>query len=65
MQKAEENYSNEKAVEYYKHNKEAIKEKARECYKNLSEEKTNKIKEHQKRRYQELVRHERETLKIK
>ena len=38
LQKAKENYSKEKAVEYYKQNKEAIKEKSRECYKNLSQE---------------------------
>ena len=38
MQKAKENYSKEKAAEYHKPNKEAIKEKSREHYKNLSEE---------------------------
>ena len=38
MQKAKENYSREKAAEYYKQNKEAIKEKAKERYKNLSQE---------------------------
>ena len=40
LQKAKENYSKEKAAEYYKQNKEAIKEKSREHYKNLSQEKT-------------------------
>ena len=35
LQKAQEKYSKEKAVEYYEQNKEAIKEKSRECYKNL------------------------------
>ena len=44
LQKAKENYSKEKATEYYKQNKEAIKEKSRECYKNLSQEKKDKIK---------------------
>ena len=39
LQKVKENYSKEKAAEYYKQNKEAIKEKSRECYKNLSQEK--------------------------
>ena len=39
LQKAKENYSKEKAAEYYKQNKEAIKEKSKECYKNLSREK--------------------------
>ena len=40
LQKAKENYSKEKAAEYYKQNKEAIKEMSREHYKNLSQEKT-------------------------
>ena len=39
LQKAEEKYSKDKAAEYYKQNKEAIKEKSRERYKNLSQEK--------------------------
>ena len=51
LQKAKENYSKEKAAEYYKHNKEAIKEKSRGCYKNLSEGEEDKIKEHQKKKY--------------
>ena len=38
LQKEKEKYSKEKAAEYYKQNKEAIKEKSRECYKNLSQE---------------------------
>ena len=49
MQKAKENYSKEKAAEYYKQNKEAIKEKSREHYKNLSEEKKDKIKAYQRK----------------
>ena len=52
MQKAKEKYSQEKGVEYYKQNKEAIKEKSRERYKNLSQEEKDKIKE-----YQELVQY--------
>ena len=36
LQEAKENYSNEKAAEYYKQNKEAIKETSRDCFKNLS-----------------------------
>ena len=39
LQIAKENYSKEKAAEYYKHNKEAINEKSRERYRNLSQEK--------------------------
>ena len=38
LQKAKENYSKEKAAEYYKQNKEAIKEKSEERYKNISQE---------------------------
>ena len=50
LQKAKENYSKEKAAEYYKQNKKAIKEKSRECYKNLSQEEKGKIKEYQKKK---------------
>ena len=49
LQKARERYSKEKAVEYYKQNKEVIKEKSKNCYKNLSEEEKNKVKEYQKK----------------
>ena len=55
LQKAKERYSKEKAAEYYKQNKEVIKEKSRNCYKNLSEKEKNKIKEYQKKSYQELI----------
>ena len=44
LQKAKENYSKGKAAEYYKQNKEAIKEQSKECYKNLSQEEKDKIK---------------------
>ena len=36
LQKAKERYSKEKAAEYYRQDKEAIKEKSRNRYKNLS-----------------------------
>ena len=49
LRNAKENYSKEKAAEYYKQNKEAIKEKSREHYKNLSQEEKDKIKENQKK----------------
>ena len=49
LQKTKENYSKEKAAEYYKQNKEAIKEKSRERYKNMSQEEKDKIKEYQKK----------------
>ena len=65
LQKAKERYSKENAAEYYKQNKEVIKEKSRNRYKNLSEEEKNKIKEYQKRRYQELIQYKKEALKNK
>ena len=49
FKKAKQKYSKEKAAEYYKQNKEAIKEKSRGLYKNLSQEKKDKIKEYQKK----------------
>ena len=55
----------EKAADYYKQNKEAIKEKSRERYKNLSQEKKDKIKEYQKKNNQELVQYKKEALKNK
>ena len=57
LQKAKEKYSKEKAAEYYKQNKEAIKEKSRGLYKNLPQEKKDKIKEYQRKKYQELVQY--------
>ena len=48
LQKAIEKYSKEKAAEYYKQSKGAIKGKSRERYKNLSQEKKDKIKEYQR-----------------
>ena len=65
LQKAKEKYSKEKAAEYYKQNKEAIKEKSRERYKNLSQEEKDKIKEYQRKKYQELVQYKKEALKNK
>ena len=64
LQKTKEKYSKEKSAEYYKQNKEAIKEKLRECYKNLSEEEKDKIKDYQRKQYQELVQFKKEALKI-
>ena len=48
LQKAKENYSKEKPAEYYKQNKEAIKETSRERFRNMSQEEKDKIKEYQK-----------------
>ena len=56
LPKAKEKYSKEKAAEYYKQNKEVIKEKSRECYENLSKEEKDKIKEYRKK-YQGLVQY--------
>ena len=63
LQKAKENYSKEKAAEYYKQNKEAIKENSRERYKNLSQEVKDKIKEYKK--ISELVQYKKEASKNK
>ena len=63
LQKAKEKYSKEKAAEYYKQNKEGIKE--RERYKNLFQEEKDKIKEYQRKKYQELVQYKKEALKNK
>ena len=57
LQKAKENYSKEKTSEYYKQDKEAIKEKSREHYKYLSQQEKDKIKEYQKKKYQELLQY--------
>ena len=65
LQKAKENYSKEKAAEYYKQNKEVIKEMSRERYKNLSQEQKDRIKEYQRKKYQELVQYKKEGLKNK
>ena len=44
LQKAKERYSKEKVAQYYKQNKEVIKEKSRNRYKSLSEEEKTKLK---------------------
>ena len=64
LQKGKGIYSKEKAAEYYKENKEAIKKKSRKRYKNLSQEEKDKIKEYQKN-YQELVQYKKDPLKNK
>ena len=55
LQKAKENYSKEKAAEYYLRNKEAIKEKSKIRYENLLKEEKDKIKKYQRERYQQLI----------
>ena len=59
LQKVKEHYSKEKTAQYYKQNKEPIKEKSRERYKDLSQEEKHKIKEYQKKKYQGLVQYKR------
>ena len=58
MQKAKEKYVNcggkEKAAEYYKTNKDVLKENTRNRYKYLSEEEKEAKKEYSKGRYKEM-----------
>ena len=49
LQKAKEIYSKEKAAEYCKPNKEAIKEISKERYKILSQEEKDQSKDYQKK----------------
>ena len=44
LQKAKVKYSKEKAAEYYKQNKEVIKEKLRERYKTCHKKKKTRLK---------------------
>ena len=50
MQKANERYSKERAVEYYLQNKEAIKEKLKSRHKDLSKEEKDKVKGYQRKK---------------
>ena len=63
LQKAKENYSKEKAAEYYLENKEAIKKKSRDRYKNLSKEEDQRVSK--KKRYQQLIQYKKEALQNK
>ena len=65
LQKAKENYSKEKAAEYYLKNKEAIKEKSKIRYENLLKEEQDKIKKYQRERYQQLILYKKEALQSK
>ena len=65
LQKAKENYSKEKAAEYYLKNKEAIKEKSKIRYENLLKEEKDKIKKYQRERYQQLILYKKEALQSK
>ena len=65
LQKAKENYSKEKAAEYYLRNKEAIKEKSKIRYENLLKEEKDKIKKYQRERYQQLILYKKGALQSK
>ena len=64
LQKAREKYSKEKAAEYYKQNKDAIKEKSRELIKTCHKKKKTRLKSI-KKNYQELIQYKKEALKNK
>ena len=64
LQKAKEKYSKEKAAEYYRQNKEAIKEKSREHYKICHKKKKTRLKIIEKKN-QELVQYKKDVLKNK
>ena len=56
LQKAKENYSKEKAAEYYKQNKEAIKKSQESVIKTCHKKKKTRLKSI-KKKYQELVQY--------
>ena len=61
LQKAKEKYSKEKAAEYYKQNKEAIKKSQESVIKTCHKNKKIKLKSI-KKKYQELVQYKKEAL---
>ena len=65
LQKAKENYSKEKAANYYKQNKEAIKKSQESVIKTCHKTKKDKIKEYPRKRYQELAQCKKDALKNK
>ena len=65
LQKAKTKYSEEKAAEYYKQNKEAIKKSQESVIKTYDKKKRQKSKEYQRKKYQELVQDEKDALKNK
>ena len=52
-----------KAKDYYKNNKERLKEQARDKYKNLSEEEKNKKREYGKNKYHNMSEEKKQKLK--
>ena len=59
LQKAKENYSKEKAAEYYKQNKEAIKKSQESVIKTCHKKKKTRLKSIKKKqkKHQELVQY--------
>ena len=52
-----------KAKDYYKNNKERLRDQARNKYKNLSEEDKNKEREYRKNRYHNISKEKKQKLK--
>ena len=52
-----------KAKDYYKNNKDRLREQARDKYRNLSEEKKNKKREYGKNRYHNMLEEKKHRLK--
>ena len=65
LQKAKQNYSKEKAAEYYKQNKEATKKSRESVIKTCRKNKKIKLLSIKKKNNQELVQYKKETLKNK
>ena len=65
MQKAKEKYSKEKASEYCKENKEAIKKSQESVIETCHKKKKTRLKSTRKKIYQELVQYKKEALKKK
>ena len=65
LQKAKENYSKEKAAQYYLKNKEVIKEKSKKQYKKLSRQEKDKVKGYQREKCQQLIQYKKEALQNK
>ena len=65
LQKANQKFSKEKAAEYYKRNKEAIKKSQESVIKTCHKKKKTKLKSIKEKKYQELVQYKKEALKNK
>ena len=63
LQKAKEKYSKEKAAEYYKQNKEAIKKSQESVIKTCHKKKKTRLKSIKEKGIKKLVQYEKEALK--